>query len=143
MWRQTVALLSICCGRSTRVLLRLGACTGSVVKLQWWELWLLCIFLLSLAGTTDEREAVLFCLLRRESVALAMLPNVASVACYAVGAIVHVLAVLATNRAIKIPGPIFLGQFLELLLELFLLILALAPGRALRLCGIVLVFNTL
>lgn len=106
--------------------MRLWTSTSTVVKFERRNLGLLRVFLLTLACATDERKPIALRLLGCEAVAFAVLPDAAPVTGNAVGAIVHVLAVFATDRAVEVPVTIVFRKLLEFFLVLFLLGLALA-----------------
>lgn len=90
-------MLPVRCHWPNAVLLSLGTTTRSIVQLKWRNLGFLSVLLFPLAGPADERECLLLSLLGCISMTLAVLPNIAPVACYAVRPIVHVLAMLPTN----------------------------------------------
>lgn len=106
------------------------------MQLQRRDLRLLRILLLALACRADKTEALALGLLRRESVTLTMLPDIALIARYAMRAIVHVLAMLPANRAIEVPTAFVVGKLLKIFLELFLFGFPLAFGSALSISRI-------
>jgi hypothetical protein len=91
------------------------------VQLEGWNLGLLGVLLFAFAGTADEDEIILLSLLRGETMALAMLPHTAPVACDAVRAVVHIFAMLTADGAIEIPISVLFGQFFQFLLVLLAL----------------------
>lgn len=129
----TITLLPIRRGRPA--LRRLGTSTAAINKLERGNFWLFRIGLFPFASVADEAEAGLFSLLGRKPIAGTMLPDVALVAGHAMTAIVKVLAVYATHRAVKRPLAFFFLKLLELLFVLLLLREALTLGNALSICG--------
>lgn len=125
VWHALRLLAIGSCG-AAGYLLCLRAATACVVEFKRWDLGLLRVCFLALARAADESEAITLCLLGREAVTLAVLPDTAPVTSNTVSAIVHVLAVLAAYRAVEIPVTIVFGELLELFLVLFLLSLSLA-----------------
>ena len=130
MIRQLARLLTVSSRRTTAALVGLRASTAAVVELEWRDLRLLRILLFAFAGTAHEREPIRLGLLRREAVALTMLPDAAPIAGDAVGAIVHVLAVLPADGTVEVPSTFVFREGLEFFLVLFLLGLALSFGGA-------------
>lgn len=133
MGGQAIALLSIC--RGWPALRRLRATTTAIDELEWRDLRLLRVGLLAFASVANEAEAWLLGLLRRETVAFTVLPDIALVASHAVAAVVKVFTVHATDRAVESPLAFLFFEFLELFPVLLFLREALSLGDALSLCG--------
>lgn len=90
--KATVRLRSVRGGRSTAILLYIWTPVRAIHELERRKFRLLRVFLLALAGVADKAEAVSFCLLGREAVAFAVLPDAAAVTGDAVRPVVHVFA---------------------------------------------------
>jgi uncharacterized membrane protein len=130
---QTIPLRPIRCGW---LALRLfGTATAAVDKLEWGNFRLLRIFLFAPASVAHEAKVVLFGLFGCEAVAGAMLPHVARVAGYTVAAVVEIVAVHTTYRAVKVPLTVFFFKLLKFLFVLLLLREALTLRDALSICG--------
>ena len=81
-----------------------------------------------------KMEVVSLCLLLGDAVASAVLPDVALLASNAVGTVVKILTMHATNRAIEEPVVLLLLKLIEFLLPLFHVGFELALGDASTLC---------
>lgn len=90
---------------------------GAHAKTERWDLWFPGLFLLAHAVVTHEVKVFTFGILLADTMTLGVLPDVAFLAGNAVGAVVEVLAVHATDRAVKDPLIFFFGQLVEFLLS--------------------------
>lgn len=108
----------------------LGTSTATVDKFEWGNFWLLRIGFFALAGVANEAKARLFSLLRCETIAGTVLPDIALVAGHAVTTIIEVLTVYATDRTVKYPLSFLFFELFEFLFKLFLMGKTLALGNA-------------
>lgn len=122
-------------GSCRATLRRLGTAAAVIDKLERRNLRLLCVCLLAFACVANEGEAWLLCLLGREAVASAMLPDIALVTSHAVTAVVEIFAVNTTHRAVERPLAFLFLELLKFLLVLLLLRQALSLRNALSICG--------
>ena len=72
-------------------------------ELQGWEFWTFCFLLLTLAVLADKLKVFPFRFILRDPEALAVLPNVAFFAGDAVGAVIQILPMHSTARAVEDP----------------------------------------